>query len=588
MNSENMTKDLLNAVEAVASMRSTSNALRIDPAVIKAIDDKINMGDYKAITMDEWMVIREKLNVKDHLPGGQQDASTDIDLKKGLVEASASQDGYCYTRFLWCIREFHTCTFAEATRALSWFRALDTFPSGTKVLTELTLIQGTFLGHTYAEADRMFRQIFSECTDRLLHSGARFKWSEKDGVFHVEAGEELTCSCTDIVCEHGMSAKFILTAIVSKESRIGGSPSTIDINDFLQSIDRTQQDSESGTELAPMEPDSYTGFKVTSNLQSSWDADRPVREEFYKLRRELDELRDQVSMVKPVKESSSANPAGPSQQEGFRPSSLGIKANVVKERVEHALESSDEEIVETVGPNDSSSVMGRYQRNYMRPGSIVTARQVSKTDLAGEQAVVSYRMASIPEVVQGFVKTKELQSRELDSISRIKPVNGLAKPLGNNRLNFLAHVHTAIASLRGSETETMLAIIKSISRRSTMTPSVQLLSQVILRTFDFESRVVTANPYNLPYIEVGMQVSDNSVLTCFSLLKSEYKNLWFQEWKSLMVPDFSDEYSFLRDDEIQRIGGRRHSRQLGSESPSNRPAPQSKSRRSKSVFSVSN
>lgn len=141
-------------------------------------------------------------------------------------------------------------------------------------------------------------------------------------------------------------------------------------------------------------------------------------------------------------------------------------------------------------------------------------------------------------MVVGYVKTEQMSSREQETNKKVRPINGLARPFRDDRLNMLVHFNTAVTTNMPVNNERGYAeSLRRIINFKPKTPSEELAKQIIQNTFDFEEFQIVANPYKLPFIEIGMQISDNCLAACFSLLDDELQRLWFESMKSIMVPN---------------------------------------------------
>jgi len=203
-----------------------------------------------------------------------------------------------------------------------------------------------------------------------------------------------------------------------------------------------------------------------------------------------------------------------------------------------------------LNPEDSSSNISRYDRRYLHPGTVLTLRRGSRGGAVAEN-LVKYALPSIPEVVVGFVKTSEIAAREVVSHQGVMPINGLAKPFQSSRLNLLCHIHTAIKRLTGpTRPVDLVSIFQSLADKKARSPTIELLHQVVKLSFDWEDLVVIANPFKLPYIEVGMKISDDCLRKCIELMWLEYKTVWFSEMKSLCIPSFAGDFEWASDTHV--------------------------------------
>jgi len=192
-------------------------------------------------------------------------------------------------------------------------------------------------------------------------------------------------------------------------------------------------------------------------------------------------------------------------------------------------------------PDDSVSNFGEKKR-FMKPnGTVITT--VPRYSHKVETLVEVPHLQPTKDVVIGYQKTIQMQEAESTNNSKIHPINGLANPFRDNRLNLLMHFHTAVeTNLPINDENGYRQSLMNIVRYRAKSPSEELSKLIVGRTFDFESGSVVANPFKLPFIEVGMLISDNCLAGCFSLLKLEFKTLWFNSMKSLYVPRFHKDF----------------------------------------------
>jgi len=222
----------------------------------------------------------------------------------------------------------------------------------------------------------------------------------------------------------------------------------------------------------------------------------------------------------------------------------------------------------SVTPNDSSSVLERYATpgRLMPRGTVFTAVPVQTS--AGRQQG-STMLSVHNSLVSGYYTNEDLRSQEQRSVKRLRPINGLPSPFVNSRLNFLCNFHTGLDRAKDRSQNGLLAGLFEAMRSTPLIPADDLLNQVLNCTIDREDCVFTSNAFKLPYIEIGMHVSEESLMKMFDLLYGEYKNLWFQEYKGLTVPGFHSEYASRSHDPLSRRS-HRVPRKAG-EAPRSRP-----------------
>jgi len=241
-------------------------------------------------------------------------------------------------------------------------------------------------------------------------------------------------------------------------------------------------------------------------------------------------------------------------------------------------------------PDDSSSNIGRYKKKYLHPGTVLATRRGGVGGAVHED-LVRYDLPAIPEVVVGFVKTAEIARKEVLNYHKVTPINGLARPFRNSRLNLLCHLHTAVVKIAGTDRPAdLVRILKGLGSKRTHTPTAELLNQVIRLTFDWDDMEVAANPFDLPYIEPHMKISDDCLLKCLDLLWLEYKRLWFDQVKSLAIPAFAFDYQDVSDSKLTEPKPHRSRHYTAEEIPSKveeaRPK-RTESRRSRSILGIS-
>jgi len=215
-----------------------------------------------------------------------------------------------------------------------------------------------------------------------------------------------------------------------------------------------------------------------------------------------------------------------------------------------------------LSPDDSSSNFGvrkKKQGTYMPSGSVLqdideylqlATENLPKTTLSeASRAPKTLQLYKTPNsvaqnIVQGFMKTKQMIEEEQDAVASIKLINGLASPFKSDRLLILSHIHTAL-NTRKIKVEDPVSLSEGLARISESngrTSSERLLITVVNSTFDIDRLVVVANAFDLPYIEVGMGISGAMLTKCFVQLTMEYEILWFNEMKGLRVPDFHSRF----------------------------------------------
>jgi len=216
----------------------------------------------------------------------------------------------------------------------------------------------------------------------------------------------------------------------------------------------------------------------------------------------------------------------------------------------------------SVEPQDSSSVLERYSKGYMSPGTVFTVQAARTTADAADNRTM---LTSGNYLVDGYHRSADVAKREASSVKKLQPINGLPRPFQNLRLNFLANFHTGLGratkSFEGSTSEVVSRVLKSNS----LVPVDNLLRQVLSVTIDRRHSEFVSNPFSLPYIEIGMLVTEEALVKMLDLVQTEYKQLWFQELKSIVVPKFHSDYKHLSTDPVILSSSRSSTRSRGRE-----------------------
>lgn len=471
---------------------------------------------------------------------------------KGVLEA---HPGHCYLIFLYMIPQVHVMGLEEFQRLTHMFFKLGRIAPGWHVFRFISILDLSLdKDHSPPALLSQFDSINTVVGGgnarfflNLTYCPLRFDWTMKDDVDHFEFGSPagaILSGSPEIIKYEGpddwflsLSARSAMEKISTFGSKVGAK--TVDISSFFEEgVDDTVDD----FSTAPLNINS--GFKVVDKGASTkgesdgqrfspWLDNAEQRrvdhnDSMSQLEKEIELLRVKCSLEKELDSRRTV-----SEQGQGRPSR---RVNSMSE---------EDEDGDTILPDDSSSTVERYCKTFMQPGTVLSVRRGKS--LSEEDRIVSYTPSRVPDVVVGYIKSESLARREASEISQVKPINGLCRPFRSKRLNELIHISSAIDLL--IETSVMrepldLLEVPYLRQKS---PSIELLGQIVLRTFDTESGRIVANPFELPYLEVGMQLTDDSMVKCFSLLREQTKILWFQEFKSLRVPDFHNDFNKLSD-----------------------------------------
>jgi hypothetical protein len=452
-------------------------------------------------------------------------------IKQKLIE-SQCDNGYCYLRLIAMLPVFRKCRASAIENAIRTMRiALGAFPEGISVLTQLNLVN-IAIKENFMDLGLGDRKLVDTVgfLRELKESPVCFEWTEKGGYYHVGKVQYEPCRCNEVVCSHGFSSRFLMCVMVQPGLKIGG---TIDL----------------GALFADVENDNEPAPETLQPLPSRGNAIPIWHDQSYYEQQDTDDKSNTIERL--------------------------------NKQIQEMMAKESQKESETVLPDDSSSQVSRYEKKFMKDGTVFSRRgrtqdemlyqrpresvddrqtvyNVSKKSgtVIGFQQEVS-RPIVVKDVVRGFVKTEGMAQKEAESNKKIAPINGLANPFKSHRLNLLCHFHTAVDSvLTGTGEMTYYDALSDLAQLKAVTPSQELSHQIVVRTFDMKSSVVMANPFKLPFVEIGMIMSDDCLNKCFKMLNMEYQILWFEEMKSLKVPSFHRVYDSHRETKLTSSSSR--------------------------------
>jgi hypothetical protein len=399
-----------------------------------------------------------------------------------------SVDGFCYVRLLaFC------CDLAR--------RPYDDFVSMVETLTEmagenpasdeaLTSVMTVYIASMLGTKPTNSESV--QCYDRLKGSSVRvpFERDNETGKYHIGQLRSLvTCDCEFYICEHGMGFSYVAVLCSTRPGTIGAS--NFDLSEFMGNP--CQEEFVDNTVLPEMKPD-HQPSKVSARKQKRFEP-RPL------------------------------------EPKDFR---------VPRQEVE--------DVQESISPLDSSSQFGRYSKRFLDYGTVLSDSTL-RQQITDKLKVMSVDDGSILEMdnqlIKGHYSTEELKTGVTESIDQLQPINGLPRPFTNARLNFLMNLHTAIEETLELNKGSYLSSVIGISKTKSVKPHVKLLKTVIRSSFDLKLMHIQSNCFRLPYINVGMAISEKTLCILFDLLRIEYKTSWFDEFKGLKVPDFHGVYATL-------------------------------------------
>jgi hypothetical protein len=168
-------------------------------------------------------------------------------------------------------------------------------------------------------------------------------------------------------------------------------------------------------------------------------------------------------------------------------------------------------------------------------------------------------------VVHGYSQDEEQRADEIEAYSQIKQISGCPIIFSDQRLNFLINLHKHLYIVltdidQYPAMDSLPRIVRFVEGYAgkKRPAHVQLLYQVIRSTISFSSSLVRANPFNLPILEVGMEISDRIIMMCFDKLHNEFETRWFTVMKDVEPPKFHDKYNKFSNENYtsERIGRR--------------------------------
>uniref|UniRef100_A0AAU7YC25 Nonstructural protein n=1 Tax=Exserohilum turcicum mycobunyavirales-like virus 2 TaxID=3229032 RepID=A0AAU7YC25_9VIRU len=517
--------------------------------------EQINRGEHVDFTPEELVVLGEIFRSRRQ----DDDVSSllldgDLEQRIGLVKDSETLDGYCYTSAIRMLPSLRSGGLENFRAAVQEFKdGLGRNPLGSEILVNLCLLDKVLQGELGIQALRPvtgdlegFAAVLLEdsqhiqTVSKMSASKCRYNYEERGGLVHIKY--ETTCSCTDILCEHGWAARFILQVIAREGRRIGGTRDTVDLSQlFVRQEEQRTEDSIQNTPASAYLPKRNWNHRETRQDDLSEQSMRQqVSEEIARLLGETLNARTEVledtmeRILGEKRKSLKAHQCGSSDYSQASGSEM------------------ESEVESTVHPMDSSSVSGRYNKRYMHPGTVY---RVAKGKTVLEPLSEVSPLGLIPDVVGGFQMTESMRKVDIETKQTVYSINGLASPFKNARLNFLCHFHTALKGCQTNSSREPIEALEEISSMRPRNPTEELIKQCINKTFDFEDMSVKSNPFKLPFLEVGMLVTESMLAKCLDLLYNEYKAAWFQEMKCLLVPNFHSEFlnhsTFVSDRERQ-------------------------------------
>jgi len=509
---------------------------------------------------------------------------------------SSAREGRCYIWLLLYIDKLQQVEWMEFVEFVDY--VLD--QTGRRPIGEdavVGLLTACMLKIYPDGTDLSGRSLSIELINHMMNSKVRMTYEDAD-VLHIEPASVYSCGCLcrEVLCEHGWSARYIVIILQRTRKRVGA---TINFDDvvFEDDDEGSFQDTRSHLSESTIRIDQPRAKEVPLPLFSGGPASHQTippppqrgysrnlgQANYSKVRRVqtlpvhsasqpgkghppvtlggLDAMSRLATVVRAAAEVSKV--ADDRQKVGR--DKKGIEDEYlrrIKDVIEEieSLDGPETQVTESdIGPDDSSSNFGvrrAKQGTYMPQGSTIEEEPeypsgapttlTAQTGRRQDSNIALYKSPNMEasNVIQGYMKTPGMLKDEESAISSICLINGLCMPFRSERLNFLAHVYTALNTrkIKVDDPESLCEGLIRVSQSSGKTTSEKLLISVINSTFNVDRMVVLSNAFKLPYIEVGMSISGAMLTKCFVQLTMEYEVAWFGELKGLRIPEFHSRF----------------------------------------------
>lgn len=579
--------------------------------MIQRIDRKLDEMTHTVgvtLTPEETVFLKQSLRNlgMPNMPLMPMSEEDNFHLNTDLVHKKQHKPGFCYTTLVRCLPSFETAEHNLFANAFQMFTdVLGVEPSGKEVILWLCLLEhvlngtsGTSILRNDSEDPMPYLHVESHLKTlaKISTSLYRFEYQEDGGRLHIIGEPENKCGCLAIYCDHGWASRFVLQ-LITRDGQIVGSD--IDFSELFGADLSKPEPSEPGTKVR-VERNKQTEEALRGGYRSTSQHVEHPREDVNDLHQTA--MREQLSndMVKLLQQQLDARTETlqltfealleqKNRKHFPQRSPGGVSSDYVESDTD---EESD--TIRTLKPSDSSSVLDRYDnpKRFMPQGSVAAGLvkpkhvyTMKRTNSVLEPVQEVEDLNRTFDVVQGFVKTQSMREKERASLSKVYAINGLAAPFKDKDLNFLIHFHTALETCGMNPMDRPIDAFEYLGSLKPRNATEELMKQVICRTFDFDEMTVTSNPFQLPFINVGMNVTESVLCKCMSLMKSKYRNAWFDQLKCLKVPSFHDEFDDYSSDIVHRDthtqprsgGQRRKSRRDTMSSGSESTASSSKS-----------
>jgi len=411
---------------------------------------------------------------------------------KKLIIETCSTEGKCYLRLLPLLKEFDDWSAKELEHAVIYLStSLGEYPQTRDLLIIFRHVSVVGLGNLHSEYEIPMDKELARFLLELDTGRFRFGFEEKENSLHVTYYMRDELEQTDSFVEQGWHPLIILNKLTNMSLRVGGDATTEAFFDDLFAEEKSRNHQEARNHRNP----------------------EPVRKPRMQVIREYDDAESNM------------------------------------DDLHRKIEQMNEEAIATeLEPNDSSSQADRYlgSRKYMIAGStFAPERSLLTVGRRTGQALseMNSSLTILPEKnpVVGYQKTTEMASIEKQVHAQAYEINGLAGPFKDNRLNLLLNIDNAMSTY-GFRYSDIMRTLTEVRDLKPQNPSEQLLSQIVINTFDLDNRIVIANVYKFPFVEVGMPIDEQMLERSFKMIELEFKQRWFNSMKMLNVPDFHNEY----------------------------------------------
>lgn len=367
----------------------------------------------------------------------------------------ASIGGYCYVKLLIMLPSFATCTVDDfKTLILKTKEDCGPYKVGNQAM--LTVAVGehrlvnakegkSVLEDDFKHNDKVFQQMFE--------SKSRFSLTSDLQLIHIDTFIHNACDHTNVVCNHGMSARAVVTLIGATQKLIGGT--VIDMDDLFGAPEDYDEESDCTVTPSKLKPNQALKDQVSAMLEPKNDHKQVLKQTKGKQRRndsgyesiESDHgetiLRQHETihrLQQRLEERDSTISINSESVLADLQRKVSALTNMLTDNSRVITESSGSEL----DPEDSRSNLGALNNRYMRQGTVINMRGRGGTVL--QNVVENEPLAIKKNVVVGYVKTEQMSSREQETNKKVRPINGLARPFRDDRLNLLVHFNTAVTT----------------------------------------------------------------------------------------------------------------------------------------------